>query len=102
MRNPTRTRSTRGAVGAQSFSFYYKGPVSMSGVIGQQGDDDSGTWQIKDEGVYCNQWIEFFDGVQRCYRWFETERGCLMENVDAYHLRPLVVYGVEKGNSFGF
>lgn len=43
MKDQTRTRSTRGAVGAQSFSFYYKDAVSVSGVIGQQGDDDRGT-----------------------------------------------------------
>ncbi len=94
--------TVNGAVGAQSFSFYYKGPVSVSGVIGQQGDDDSGTWEIKGENTYCNEWIDFFDGVQRCYRWYKTERGYVLENVDAYHLRPLVVYGVEKGNPLGF
>ena len=55
--------TVNGAVGAQSFSFYYKGPVSVSGVIGQQGDDDSGTWEIKGENTYCNEWIDFFDGV---------------------------------------
>ena len=94
--------TVNGAVGAQSFSFYYKGPVSVSGVIGQQGDDDSGAWKIEGENIYCNQWIDFFDGVQRCYRWYKTERGYVLENVDAYHLRPLVVYGVEKGNPLGF
>lgn len=91
-----------GAVGAEPFSFYYKDAVGVAGVIGMSGDDDSGTWTIKGEDVYCNTWIDFFDGVERCYRWFETERGYLMVNVDAYHLRDLVVYGIKKGNPLGF
>ena len=94
--------TVNGAVGAQSFSFYYKGPVAVSGVIGQQGNDDSGTWEIKGENTYCHEWITFFDGVQRCYQWYKTEHGYVLDNVDAFHLRPLVVYGVEKGNPLGF
>ena len=94
--------TVNGAVGASSFSYFYKDVVSVSGTIGQQGDDDSGTWTIKGNDVYCNTWIDFFDGVERCYRWYRTERGYIMENVDAYHLRPLIVYSVEKGNPLGF
>ena len=91
-----------GAVGAEPFSFYYKDGVSVSGVIGMSGNDDSGTWSIKGEDVYCNSWIVFFDGVERCYRWFETERGYLMVNVDAYHSRDIVVHGIKQGNPLGF
>lgn len=94
--------TVNGAIGAQTFSFYYKNSVSVSGVIGTLGDDGSGTWKIKDEITYCNEWDSFFDGVQRCYQWYKTERGYILENVDAYHLRPIVVYEIKAGNPLGF
>jgi hypothetical protein len=94
--------TVNGAIGAQSFSFYYKSRVSVSGVIGVQGDDDSGTWEIEDHNTYCNEWDSFFDGVRRCYQWYKTERGYILENVDAYHLRPIVVYDIKPGNPLGF
>jgi len=94
--------TVNGAIGGQSFSFYYKTTVSVSGMIGNDGDDDSGTWEIKDGNTYCNEWIVFFDGVKRCYKWYKTERGYILDNVDAFRLRPLVVYEVEQGNPLGF
>jgi hypothetical protein len=94
--------TVNGAIGGQSFSFYYKSAVSVSGMIGNDGDDDSGTWEIKDENVYCNEWIVFFDGVKRCYKWYKTARGYILESADAFRLRPLVVYKVENGNPLGF
>lgn len=94
--------TVNGAVGGQSFSFYYKSAVSVSGMIGDDGDDDSGTWEIKDGNTYCSEWIVFFDGVKRCYKWYKTERGYILENVDAFRLRPLVVYDVQKGNPLAF
>jgi len=91
-----------GAIGAQSFSYYYKSSVSVSGTIGMNGDDDSGTWNIKDNDIYCNEWDSFFDGVQRCYKWYKTERGYILENVDAFRTQPLVIFGIKKGNPLGF
>ena len=94
--------TVKGAVGAQSFTFYYQAPVSVSGVIGVQGDNDSGTWKIKGDDVYCHQWDVFFGGVERCYQWYKTERGYILENVDVYRVQALVVYGIEQGNPLGF
>ena len=91
-----------GAIGAQAFSYYYKSAVSVSGTIGMDGDDDSGTWNIKDNDIYCNEWISFFDGVQRCYKWYKTERGYILENVDSFRTQPLVVTGIREGNPLGF
>ena len=94
--------TVNGAVGAESFSFYYQAPVSVSGVIGVQGGNDSGTWKIVGEDTYCNEWDSFFDGVERCYQWYRTERGYILENVDAFHQRPLIVYDIQRGNPLGF
>lgn len=41
--------AVNGAIGAQSSSFYYGSPVSVSSIIGVEGDDDSGTRGIKDK-----------------------------------------------------
>ena len=94
--------TVKGAVGAESFTFYYQAPVSVSGVIGVQGDNDSGTWKIEGDNTYCHEWDVFFDGVQRCYKWYKTDRGYVLENVDAFRVQPLVVYGIEQGNPLGF
>ena len=91
-----------GAIGAQSFTYYYKSSVSVSGTIGMNGDDDDGTWNIKNNDIYCNEWNSFFDGVQRCYKWYKTERGYILENVDAFRTQPLVIYGIKEGNPLGF
>jgi hypothetical protein len=93
--------TVNGAVGGESFSFYYKDHISVSGVIGVQGDDDSGTWEIKDKNTYCNEWFVYFGGVRRCYQWYKTERGYILENVDAFKIRPLVVYNIQKGYAVG-
>jgi hypothetical protein len=93
--------SATGAVGAHLFTFYYKDPEKVSGVIGA-GDNDSGTWKIKNGDTYCHDWIDFFDGVERCYQWHKSEDGYTLVNVDAYHLRPLIVNKIQKGNPLGF
>jgi hypothetical protein len=39
--------------------------------------------------------------VRRCYQWYKTERGYILENVDAFKIRPLVVYNIQKGYAVG-
>lgn len=94
--------SANDAVGAHPFTFYYKDDAKVSGVIGMGGNSDSGTWEIKNGDTYCHEWIDFLDGVQRCYQWQKSEDGYTLVNGDAYHLRPLIVNKIQQGNPLGF
>ena len=76
--------------------FYADGVVR--GSIGLSGSD-SGTWEIKGD-TYCNEWVTYFEGVPRCYRWIPQGDGYLLENVDAFKIQPIkgrIVEGKPKG-----
>ena len=35
------------------------------------------------------QWVQYFGGVRRCYKWYPTANGYLLQNVDAFRIRNL-------------
>lgn len=91
-----------GAILAQQYTFYYQANGKVSGAIDTV-NDDTGTWLVKDGNTYCHQWIDFFDGVQRCYQWVPLAGGRYqMKNVDSFHGEGLEVWKIEKGNPNGF
>jgi hypothetical protein len=76
--------------------FYADGVVR--GSIGLSGSD-SGTWEIEGD-TYCNEWVTYFEGVPRCYRWIPQGDGYLLDNVDAFKIQPIkgrIVEGKPKG-----
>ena len=76
--------------------FYADGQVR--GSLGLTGSD-SGTWEI-DGDTYCNEWVTYFGGVQRCYRWIPNGDGYLLINVDAFKIHPIegrIMDGKPKG-----
>jgi len=76
--------------------FYPDGVVR--GAIGLTGSD-SGDWQIEGD-TYCNEWVTYFSGVRRCYRWIPQGDGYLLENVDTFKVRNIqghIVKGMPKG-----
>ena len=94
------SNTVKGPIGAQPYSFYYMATGKVGGVIGE--DDDSGTWKIKQDSVYCHRWIDFFDGVEHCYEWHKDGKRYVMKNVDADRSRDIPVWSIEKGNPLGF
>ncbi len=54
--------------------FYADGVVR--GAVGLTGSD-SGTWEIEGDS-YCNEWVTYFSGVRRCYRWIPQGDGYLL------------------------
>jgi len=76
--------------------FYADGVVR--GSMGLSGSD-SGTWEIEGD-TYCNDWVTYFGGVRRCYRWIPEGDAYLLDNVDAYKIQPIkgrIVAGKPKG-----
>lgn len=76
--------------------FYADGVVR--GSIGLTGSD-SGTWEIEGDN-YCNEWVTYFSGVRRCYRWYPDGDGYVLKNVDAFRARNIqgrIVKGKPKG-----
>jgi hypothetical protein len=76
--------------------FYPDGVVR--GAIGLTGSD-SGDWEIEGDN-YCNEWVTYFSGVRRCYRWIPRGDGYLLENVDTFKVRNIqgrIVEGMPKG-----
>ena len=95
------SNTVKGPIGAQPYSFYYKPTGEVGGVIGG-GDDDSGTWKIKQGDVFCHMWTDFFDGEEHCYEWHKDGKRYVMKNVDADRSRHIPVWSIEKGNPLGF
>lgn len=91
----------QGPLGRDMYDWYYKGDGQVTGVVGAA-NDDSGTWFIKGSTVYCNEWDQYFDGVQHCYQWYKQERKgeYLMRNVDADRSGDLEVWKVIHGNPY--
>lgn len=76
--------------------FYADGVVR--GSIGLTGSD-SGTWEIEGDN-YCNEWVTYFSGVRRCYRWYPDGDGYVLKNVDEFRARNIqgrIVKGKPKG-----
>jgi hypothetical protein len=76
--------------------FYADGVVR--GQMGLTGSD-SGTWEIEGDN-YCNEWVTYFEGVRRCYRWIPQGDGYLLDNVDVYKVHPIkgrIIEGKPKG-----
>lgn len=71
----------------------------LRGSIGLTGSD-SGTWEIEGD-TYCNEWVVYFDGVRRCYAWVPNGNGYVLQNVDAYKIRP-IQGRIEQGKPKGY
>ena len=93
--------TVKGPIGAQPYSFYYHADGKVDGVIGA-GNDDSGTWQFKGDDTFCFEWIDFFDGVEHCYQWYQHGSRYVMKNRDADRSRNINVWSIEQGNPLGF
>ena len=70
-----------GGYGAQPYTFFFEPGGVLRGTLGSS--PDSGNWTVK-EDRYCHEWNEFFEGVTRCYRVYNTGDGYLFKNADAY------------------
>lgn len=77
---------------------FYKNGV-VRGAIGLTGSD-SGTWEIEGDN-YCNQWVTYFSGVRRCYRWIRQGDGYVLKNVDSFKARP-IQGRIEDGKPKGY
>jgi hypothetical protein len=92
----------QGPLGRELYDWYYRADGQVTGVVGGT-DDDSGTWQIKDKNVYCHEWDQYFDGVQRCYQWYKEEARegrYMLKNVDADRSGNIEVWIIRPGNPF--
>jgi hypothetical protein len=77
--------------------FYPNGEVY--GAIGLTGSD-SGTWAIEGDN-YCHQWVTYFSAVRRCYQWIPQGDGYVLNNVDAFRVRP-IQGRIEQGKPKGY
>ena len=65
---------------------YYENGV-VRGRLGLSGSD-SGTWTVEGD-VYCHDWVRYFGGTRRCYKWWQRKNDYLLENVDAFRIQNL-------------
>jgi hypothetical protein len=85
-----------GPIGARQYDFSYEPGGVVYGSIGV--NSDSGAWTIADDGLFCQQWAQHFDGERRCYRWVPAPRNRYrMLNVDAFRTREIPVWRIEPG-----
>ena len=56
-------------------------------TLGPAGSDN-GVWSVKGDS-YCHEFVTYFEGVRRCYRWWRRPKDYLLENVDSYRTRSL-------------
>lgn len=78
--------------------FYGDGVVR--GAIGLTGSD-SGTWRI-DGDKYCNQWVTYFNGVDKCYVWVpQGDDRYVLQNVDEFRGRN-IQGRIEQGKPKGY
>ena len=69
---------------AQQLTMVFYADGTLRGSLGLTGSD-SGVWSVHGD-TWCQEWIRYFGGVQRCYRWYPTRNGYLLENVDAFRI----------------
>ncbi len=70
----------------------------IRGQLGLRGSDD-GTWVIEGD-LYCHQWVVYFNGEKRCYRWYENGDTYVLQNMDAfrtYDIMGKLKPGIPKG-----
>ena len=91
----------QGPAGTVLYDWYYAADGKVTGVVGES-DDDSGTWLIKNDKIYCHTWDEYFDGVQHCYEWYKanTSGHYIMKNVDTDRGADIEVWEVIQGNPY--
>jgi len=86
------------ALGASRFRFWIGEGGVIRGQIGHAGSDD-GEWRVKD-GLVCYEWAAYFEGSERCYRWYRSGDRVVLKNADAFRIRDIqgrLVPGKPKG-----
>ena len=61
---------------------------------------DSGTWTVE-EDVYCHDWVRYFGGTRRCYKWWKRPNDYLLQNVDSFGIQGLTGT-ISPGKPAGF
>ena len=83
---------------ASRFRFWIGEDGVIRGQLGPAGADD-GEWRIKDD-LGCYEWTHYFEGVERCYRWYRSGDQVVLKNADAFRIRDIrgrLVPGKPKG-----
>jgi hypothetical protein len=53
---------------------------------------------VSDDGVYCHEWVDHFEGVRRCYRWLRAKRNRYrMLSADRFRTGDIPVWRIESG-----
>lgn len=78
-----------GGYRARHFRFWVGTGNLIRGQLGLTGSDH-GVWRL-DGDRFCFEWSHYFQGVERCYRWYRTGDRVVLKNVDSF--RILDIYG---------
>lgn len=93
--------TVRGPWRARPYAWSFTTDGRIFGDVGA--NTVSGTWRISDDGIYCHEFTDFLEGVERCYQWYampDYSKGkgrYVMKNVDAFRIRDLHVWQIEPG-----
>lgn len=78
-----------GGYRARHFRFWVGANGVIRGQLGLSGSDH-GVWRL-DGDRFCYEWSHYFQGVERCYRWYRVGGGVVLKNADSF--RIFDVYG---------
>ncbi len=70
----------------------------IRGQLGRSGSDD-GKWLMEGDN-YCHDWVTYFNGEKRCYRWYRNGETYVLKNVDAFRTTDIIGKikpGIPKG-----
>ncbi len=70
----------------------------IRGQLGHSGSDD-GKWLMEDDN-YCHDWVTYFNGEKRYYRWYRNGETYVLKNVDAFRTTDIIGKikpGIPKG-----
>ena len=90
-----------GPIRSKPYDFYYRKDGTMGGMITSLGAD-RGTWRVEDDGKFCQQWIQFLNADDRCYRWYRQGDRYVMRNVDTFRTIDITVWRITEGNPRNF
>ena len=78
-----------GGYRARHYRFWIGENGVIRGQLGLTGSDD-GVWHMKND-LFCYEWADYFNGVERCYYWYRAGDRVVLRNADSF--RILDVYG---------